>query len=239
MKGCSFMKCFALVMLMAISSAASALDCQHPNSTPENNQCAALDAAAADTKLNETYQRVLALFEGPNDEAGRWYPASTKASLIAAEREWIKYRDDNTAHPQRQPLQKIPQQLIAAQLKFLWSGWRNSALSSGLEIGKPALGEDLVHVHILQLEGDAQFLQHHIVGDALFHRARRQAFVAAAAMHHQTIEEMRQHLHCCIPRSRLLVLSSERPAHPPWSIGKFASARLVISTTLASLRSSM
>lgn len=95
MKGCSFMKCFALVMLMAISSAASALDCQHPNSTPENNQCAALDAAAADTKLNETYQRVLALFEGPNDEAGRWYPASTKASLIAAEREWIKYRDDN------------------------------------------------------------------------------------------------------------------------------------------------
>ena len=82
-----------LFLLATLAGTASALDCQHPNSTRENIECASRAFAASDAKLNETYGRVLALFSGPDED--RWYPASTKEHLIASERVWIKYRDEN------------------------------------------------------------------------------------------------------------------------------------------------
>ena len=87
------MRCLFMILLASIAGTASATDCQHPNSTSENIQCASQALADADAKLNETYGRVLALFSGADED--RWYPASTKQHLIAAERDWIKYRDEN------------------------------------------------------------------------------------------------------------------------------------------------
>jgi uncharacterized protein YecT (DUF1311 family) len=89
------MKRVFIALLASMVRMASALDCQHPSSTPENIQCASLALADADAKLNEAYDRSLALFSGQDED--RWYPASTKEHLIAAEREWIKYRDENCA----------------------------------------------------------------------------------------------------------------------------------------------
>lgn len=83
-----------LVLLLATSAgAAFAVDCQNPNSTRENIECASQAFVASDAKLNETYARVLALFSGQDED--RWYPASTREHLIASERAWIKYRDEN------------------------------------------------------------------------------------------------------------------------------------------------
>jgi uncharacterized protein YecT (DUF1311 family) len=81
------------LLLTTLAGTASALDCQHPNSTRESIECASQAFAASDAKLNETYGRVLALFPGADE--GRWYPASTREHLIASERAWIKYRDEN------------------------------------------------------------------------------------------------------------------------------------------------
>jgi uncharacterized protein YecT (DUF1311 family) len=89
------MRRLCVVLLASMAGSASAIDCQHPNSTPENIQCAAQALADADAKLNETYGHVLGLFSGQDED--RWYPASTKQHLIAAERNWIKYRDENCA----------------------------------------------------------------------------------------------------------------------------------------------
>jgi uncharacterized protein YecT (DUF1311 family) len=76
-----------LLLLATVVGAASALDCQHPNSTPENIECASQALAASDAKLNETYGRVLTLFSGQDED--RWYPASTRTHLVASERAWI------------------------------------------------------------------------------------------------------------------------------------------------------
>lgn len=87
------MRTALFLSLMALTGTASAVDCQHPNSTRENVECASQAFAAADAKLNDTYARVLALLSGQDED--RWYPASTKEHLVAAERAWIKYRDEN------------------------------------------------------------------------------------------------------------------------------------------------
>lgn len=87
------MKYLLFLSLAVVTSPASALDCQHPNSTRENIECASQALTEADAKLNEAYGRVLALFSGQDED--RWYPASTKEHLIASEKAWIKYRDEN------------------------------------------------------------------------------------------------------------------------------------------------
>jgi uncharacterized protein YecT (DUF1311 family) len=87
------MRKMLFLLLAIVAGSASALDCQHPNSTRENNQCAYQAFTEADAKLNETYGRVLALFSGQDED--RWYPTSTREHLIASEKAWIKYRDEN------------------------------------------------------------------------------------------------------------------------------------------------
>ncbi|WP_083294911.1 lysozyme inhibitor LprI family protein [Burkholderia plantarii] len=76
-----------------MTNPAWALDCQHPNSTSENIQCASQAFNEADAQLNATYGRVLATLTGPDE--GRWYHASTRMHLVAAQRAWIRYRDEN------------------------------------------------------------------------------------------------------------------------------------------------
>ncbi|KAG1475428.1 hypothetical protein G6F57_009771 [Rhizopus arrhizus] len=81
-------------------------------------------------------------------------------------------------------------------------------------------GEDLHQVHVTQLEGHPQLLQHQVVVDAGFHRTLRLALVAAAQVHDQAIEEVRQRAvaHCfeagfvlaAQPGLDLLVIHGER-----------------------------
>lgn len=91
-------KIFTFVLIVLFSSfglidASLAEDCATPNSTSQNIQCAAKAFEASDLRLNETYNRTLALFSGKNQD--QWYPETTKEHLISAEKIWIKYRDEN------------------------------------------------------------------------------------------------------------------------------------------------
>ena len=61
-----------------------------------------------------------------------------------------------------------------------------------LRLGNRAVDavHDRVHVVFLQLEGHAQFLQHHVVGDGQLQWLSGAAVILAALEEHQTIEEM-------------------------------------------------
>src|SRR5688572_29005235 len=98
-----------------------------------------------------------------------------------------------TPHAQRQSLQEIAQQLVAAHAVVVVARLAEQCGQFGLGDRETGGLEDLVHVDVLQRERDPQLLQHHVVVDALLHRPRRQALVAAAAMDDQSVEEMRQH----------------------------------------------
>jgi uncharacterized protein YecT (DUF1311 family) len=73
------------------------------------------EAKAADLKLNQTYQRVLATFKGADEERQQSYPASTKAALIEAERAWVKYRD--------------------ADCKAVYDHWKGGTIRTSMELG--------------------------------------------------------------------------------------------------------
>ncbi|MFS2007811.1 lysozyme inhibitor LprI family protein [Duganella sp. CT11-25] len=78
---------FSLPLLLAIWSTSSfALDCKNAVSTPDINECAAVEQKKAEDKLNKTYQDVLkSLDEGKDPE--------TKKALIEAQRAWVKFRE--------------------------------------------------------------------------------------------------------------------------------------------------
>src|SRR5690606_14514984 len=92
-----------------------------------------------------------------------------------------------------QPLQEIAQQLVAAGAEVLVPRLPEQRRQLGLGHREARIGEHLVHVEILQLEGHPQLLQHNVVADALLHRPRRHALVPAAQVHDQPVQEMRQH----------------------------------------------
>lgn len=89
-----FNQLFVTLLLFAkLMNVASAADCTAPDSTSQNIQCANEAFEASDLRLNEAYNRTLALFSGKNQD--QWYPETTKEHLIEAEKNWIKYRDEN------------------------------------------------------------------------------------------------------------------------------------------------
>src|SRR5690606_7548832 len=92
-----------------------------------------------------------------------------------------------------QALEEIAQQLVPARAEVLVPRLAEQRRQLGLGYREPGTGEHLVHVHVLQLEGDPQLLQHHVVADPLFHRTRWQPLVAATQVHDQAVQEVRQH----------------------------------------------
>jgi uncharacterized protein YecT (DUF1311 family) len=66
----------------SIVRVAQKLDCSRAVTQQDLNECAARDAKAADRKLNQVYQRLLAKQSG-----------SQRAKLIDAQLAWIKFRD--------------------------------------------------------------------------------------------------------------------------------------------------
>jgi uncharacterized protein YecT (DUF1311 family) len=85
--------CALSLALLLTCGGAWADDCPNATSTVQMNECMAQAAKTADAKLNRTYQHVLATLKGADDDAQQSYPASTKASLVEAQRAWVRYRD--------------------------------------------------------------------------------------------------------------------------------------------------
>ena len=86
------MKKLVLVSLLGMGcTVALALDCKTARSTPEINECASIEQQKVETKLNETYQRIIRSLDQPDTELEKF--SQMKSSLIAAQREWGKFRD--------------------------------------------------------------------------------------------------------------------------------------------------
>lgn len=101
--------------LLAMSGHVLAASCDNANNTVQMNACMADEAKAADFKLNQTYQRVLATLNGADDDQQKSYPASTKSALIEAERAWIKYRD--------------------ADCRAVYNHWKGGTIRTSMELG--------------------------------------------------------------------------------------------------------
>lgn len=81
----------ACLALLGCAGTAWAVDCKNAVTTPDMNECAAIDQKKADARLNQVYQRVLKSLE---PDAGG---AETKKKLVEAQRAWIKFRDADCA----------------------------------------------------------------------------------------------------------------------------------------------
>jgi uncharacterized protein YecT (DUF1311 family) len=64
-------------------AAGEKLNCTNPDTTYEMNMCAGRDFTAADGTLNALYKQLMAK-----------YDAGNKQLLLAAQRSWLKFRDD-------------------------------------------------------------------------------------------------------------------------------------------------
>jgi uncharacterized protein YecT (DUF1311 family) len=125
----------AFVVLLAAAGPAWADDCKNATSTVQMNECMTQDARAADAKLNQTYRRVLATLGGADDDSKQSYPASTKASLIEAQRAWVKFRD--------------------ADCKAVFNRWKGGTIRSVMQLG---CMKDRAEQRTREL---AEFLQNH------------------------------------------------------------------------------
>src|SRR5690606_27247412 len=67
------------------------------------------------------------------------------------------------AHPQRQALEEVAQQLVAARTEVAVPGLAEQCRHLRLGYRMPRIGKDLVHVDVGQLERHAQLLQHDVV----------------------------------------------------------------------------
>ncbi|WP_254777779.1 lysozyme inhibitor LprI family protein [Cylindrospermopsis raciborskii] len=77
----------ALLIGTGTSAIAQFSDCQKAVTQAQLNQCAAINAKTADQKLNDAYNKVLAIYKGKRQAK----------LLVAAEEAWIKYRDASCA----------------------------------------------------------------------------------------------------------------------------------------------
>ncbi|WP_287815523.1 lysozyme inhibitor LprI family protein [Pseudomonas sp.] len=80
-----------LFMASGALAAAPKPDCANASTTPEMTQCAALDADAAEAKLNATYKQLIQNLSQPDTESEQY--SETRQKLQIAQRAWIKFRD--------------------------------------------------------------------------------------------------------------------------------------------------
>ncbi|NEP09530.1 MAG: DUF1311 domain-containing protein [Symploca sp. SIO2C1] len=75
-----------------LASKETSLDCDNAQTQTEINACAALEAQAADKKLNEVYQQLQAKIQDSPQEQ----------RLIEAQQKWIKFRDADCEYAKSQ-----------------------------------------------------------------------------------------------------------------------------------------
>src|SRR5450830_2087688 len=103
-------------------------------------------------------------------------------------------RSGSAANAQRQPLEEVAQQLVAAGTVVGVAELAEQRAQ--LRLGHRELGgfENGVHVVFLQFEGHAQLLEDDVVGHRRFDWLRRTAVVLAALENHQAVKEVRHDL---------------------------------------------
>ena len=72
-----------LAMAAPGQAAGETLNCKNPETTYEINMCAGRDFTAADRAMNALYKQLMAK-----------YDAGNRKLLLAAQRSWLKFRDD-------------------------------------------------------------------------------------------------------------------------------------------------
>lgn len=94
--------CLSLYTLFSMAGDAPAsLDCANAISTPDINTCTKIELDKQELKLNQTYQRVLSVFDAlskpPMQGADK---SKLKKQLIEAQRLWVRFRkaDCNTTY---------------------------------------------------------------------------------------------------------------------------------------------
>ncbi len=92
MKGPMKSVAVATLVTMLASRDASALDCANAITTPDINECVAIEKDKVEVKLNETYQRVLAFLDN-SDPLIKEDAAKAKMKLKEAQRAWITFRE--------------------------------------------------------------------------------------------------------------------------------------------------
>jgi uncharacterized protein YecT (DUF1311 family) len=91
MLGSGFIPSAEILQSVAAEPIAQQSDCQKAATQLELNRCAALNAKAADRKLNQVYQQVQA----------RYQDSQQTPLLVTAEVAWIKYRDASCTFSER------------------------------------------------------------------------------------------------------------------------------------------
>lgn len=122
---------------------------------------------------------------------------------------FVALQSAGSAHAQRQSLEEIAQDLIAARTVVLVSGLSKQGGEFRLGQREARRCEDFVHVRVLQLEGDTQLFQDHVIGDTLLDGARRHAVVATAQMDDEPIEKARKDRVAARDESLFILLGKE------------------------------
>jgi uncharacterized protein YecT (DUF1311 family) len=81
---------FAWFVLVSCT-ATFALDCNKAITTTEVNECASIEQKKVEARLNEAYQRVTKSLDQPDTDLEKF--SQVKSGLIAAQREWVKFRE--------------------------------------------------------------------------------------------------------------------------------------------------
>jgi uncharacterized protein YecT (DUF1311 family) len=82
---------FAFLLLGAAPLCSSAKDaCSNALTTPEINDCARQDLNKAEQKLNDTYKKVVASLNQPDNESTKY--SEVKKALIESQRAWVTFR---------------------------------------------------------------------------------------------------------------------------------------------------
>lgn len=92
----SFFLLLCLSLHAVFSSAEEAtttLDCANVISTPDINTCTKMELDKQELKLNQTYQRVLSMFDALSKSPKETtYKSKLKKQLVEAQRLWVRYR---------------------------------------------------------------------------------------------------------------------------------------------------
>lgn len=84
----------ACFLLFAFSSSQGAARCDRDSSnTYDINACSEADFQIAESRLNDTYKRVLAFLSKTPDEGPSYNPSEARKPLVEAQRAWITFRE--------------------------------------------------------------------------------------------------------------------------------------------------
>lgn len=89
-----------IALLLAAMAAQPQIDCDNAMTQTDMNICASLDYQAADKALNEQWTETAADMKRMDDQTAGHYPDKAPGyfdQLLAAQRAWLKYRDEHCA----------------------------------------------------------------------------------------------------------------------------------------------